>query len=402
MTGTPLNSNRLVFLDNIRYFIIFFVILQHVALIYIGQAGRGTVLQQLFQLIISITDVFIMPPLFFVAGYFALKSMKRHGTANFVAGKFKRIWLPWLAGVLLLIPISLFCLRMAEQGDVSMRFYPYWLNFMKSAVAFHTGYYVSGQFTPRHLWFLSNLFVFFLGFAGFREVYKRISARKPLATVQPDGKHFSPLIVLTIVAILSGLAFFVASLAFTWGYRAITVLNLIYFEPSRVTFYIIYFIVGIYAAPRNWFDGNARLGRPIVWCAASLVLVAVFSYVILFLPFDMPTGGKFLVSILRSAVCIAMFGAMMTCGRVYWNRPNPVDSIFSRNSYTVYIIHYPINAALAMLLMTLAAPVMVKAAILFITTAALSYLASEYAVRKYAGYAVGAAVLMNVVMLAVL
>jgi hypothetical protein len=40
MTGIAAARPRLVFLDNMRYFIIFFVILQHVALIYVGQAGR--------------------------------------------------------------------------------------------------------------------------------------------------------------------------------------------------------------------------------------------------------------------------------------------------------------------------------------------------------------------------
>ena len=398
MPGESRSGGRLFFLDTIRYFIIFFVILQHVALIYIGQAGNS-LLRQSFQLIISITDVFMMPPMFFVAGYFALASIRHHGASNFIAGKFKRIWLPWLAGVLLLIPISVYCLRIAEGGDVSARYFPFWLAFMKSALTFHTGYYVSGEFTPRHLWFLSNLFVLFLCFAGFWKVHSWFKTRKPHMIVRSDARHFPPPLVLAIAAILCGILFFAASLAFTWGYRTITVLNLIYFEPSRVTFYIIYFLVGVYAASKNWFGGNAHLGRPLIWGAASLALIAAFSSVVLFQPFAMDNGGKLLVSLLRSAVCMATFVALITCGRAYWNRPNPIDGFFSRNSYAVYIIHYPINAALAVLLMTLAAPVIVKAAILFIATAAISYLASEYTVRKHPGYAVGAAVAVNAVLM---
>lgn len=388
------NSNRLMFLDNIRYFIIFFVMLQHVALIYIGQAGN-VFLQRLFQLIVSITDVFMMPPLFFFAGYFALNSITRHGTANFISGKFKRIWLPWLAGVILLIPISIYLLRIAELEASPLRYGLFFLAFMKSAVTFHTGYYISGEFGPRHLWFLSNLFVLFLCFAGYRELKRQVSGNLFPLLDDSSQKSAPPLAVLFIAAVLSGLAFFAASMIFTWGYRTITILNLVYFEPSRITFYIIYFITGVYAASRGWFSGETKLGNPVCWAVSGIVILVLFSYVILFMSSNLTVTGKFLASLLRAALCISMFGAMLTYSRAYWNRPNPIDTFFSRNSYTVYIIHYPINAAFAVLLMTLSVPVIVKAAILFLATATLSYLASEFAVRRHVGYAVAAVVVMN-------
>jgi hypothetical protein len=124
--------------------------------------------------------------------------------------------------------------------------------------------------------------------------------------------------------------------------------------------------------------------------------------VILFLPFDMPTGGKFLVSMHRSAVCISTFGALLTFGLASWNRPNPLEGFFSRNSYTGYIIHYPINAALAVLLVSLALPVGVKAAVLFTGTVALSYLASEFLVRRHVGISVALAAAVNAILLMVL
>jgi hypothetical protein len=273
---------------------------------------------------------------------------------------------------------------------------------MQSALTFRIGYYIPEQFTPRHLWFLSNLFVLFLVFAACWKVYEQTPSNKAVISAESQRKPFPPLGVLTIAAVLSGLAFFAASLIFTWGYRAITVLSLVYFEPSRVTFYIIYFIAGVFAASRNWFGGNARLGRPIVWGMASLVLIAVYSYIILFRPFDMPAGGKFLMSLLRSALCMSTFGALLTFGHAFWNKPNPVDGFFSRNSYTVYIIHYPINTALAAAMISCAIPVAVKAAALFAGTVAISYLASEYVVRRHVGISVAAAAAVNVILLAVL
>ncbi len=401
MTG-PSRENRLVFLDNIRHFIIFFVILQHVALVFMGHGG-GRVTRDVFQIIVSITDVFMMPAMFFVAGYFALRSIERHGAAVFVAGKFTRIWLPWLAGVLLLIPVSIWCMyliRMAARGEAPMHYLAYWLNFMRDAASFHTGYIASADsFSHRHLWFLSNLFVFFLVFAGIWEIRGRMTRN---SEKRPEGKPLPPLMVMVLATVISGAAFFAASLLFTWGYRAILVANLIHFEPSRLMFYIVYFAMGIYACSRGWFDGNARLGGPKVWIVLCVVLLAAYSYMILFAPFDVPAWAKLLVSMFRSALCIAVFGALMTAGFAHWNRPDPVDGFLARNAYTVYIIHYPVNAALAVAMISLAAPVMVKAAVLYILTAVLSYVASEYIVRRHIGLSVAAAVLVNVVMMVVL
>ena len=85
-------ETRLPFLDNIRWLIILFVILHHVALIYVVWDGDSDTVRSAFKLIISLTDVFMMPMMFFIAGFLALPSIRQHGLGEFLIRKFKRIW----------------------------------------------------------------------------------------------------------------------------------------------------------------------------------------------------------------------------------------------------------------------------------------------------------------------
>lgn len=405
MMETKTGGGRLVFLDNVRYFIIFFVILQHVALVYMAYRGEAVV-RGAFNLTVGLTDVFMMPVMFFIAGYFALPSIVRHGTAGFIAGKVKRIWLPWLAGVLLLIPVSnyfMYLVTMDARGETPIRYMPYWLTFMKSAAGFPTGYTSSHAFSHKHMWFLSNLFVFFLVFAAVWEIYRRMSKdRQDTVTRAETPLIPSPVTVMAGAAVLSGLLFFLASYLYQWGYHALLVAGLVHFEPTRLMFYIVYFPIGVYAYSRGWFGENARLGSLKLWTALCVLLLAAYSYVSLFVSFEMTAMAMFLMSMFRSALTVASLGALVTVGFSKCNRPAPVDAFFARNAYIVYIIHYPFHAVIAALMIALPLPIIVKAGILFVATTAVSYLASEYAVRRHAYLSAAAAVLVNALMLVVL
>jgi glucan biosynthesis protein C len=47
----------------------------------------------------------MMTVLFFIAGYFALPSLEKRGGKRFVIGKLKRLGLPWLVVIVLLLPV---------------------------------------------------------------------------------------------------------------------------------------------------------------------------------------------------------------------------------------------------------------------------------------------------------
>ena len=78
---------RLVFLDNLRAAVILLVIMLHASITYMlyGPAWWYVVDpdQALgFTALVLLIDVPLMPTLFLAAGYFALPSLRRHGTAG--------------------------------------------------------------------------------------------------------------------------------------------------------------------------------------------------------------------------------------------------------------------------------------------------------------------------------
>lgn len=391
---------RLYFLDTIRSFIIFFVILQHVALIC-SVGGIGKFSQSVFGTIVSLTDVFMMPIMFFIAGYFAPRSIDSKGAAAFIAGKFKRIWLPWFAGVMLLIPISLYFMYRVRNagGDTEpMSYFAYWLAFMKNAATFPTGRVASpDSFSHRHLWFLSNLFVFFLVYSLISTIARNMksktadanSARKPL----PVG------VVLALAVVLSGLGYFAMSMMTTWGYRALLIAGLIHFEPSRTVVYVVYFTMGVYAYRKNWFETEWQSAGFSAWLPVSVIILGVYSYIVIADPFEMSTSFKLGMSMMRSLLCMALFGALVSGGLAYWNKPGDFSEYLSRNSYTVYIIHYPIHAALMAALMALSMPILIKAAILYILTAYTSWWLSDRVVGPNPMIAVVLGCAVNVLMM---
>ncbi len=121
------------------------------------------------------------------------------------------------------------------------------------------------------------------------------------------------------------------------GYRAILVANLIHFEPSRLMFYIVYFAMGITPARGDGSTECAAWGPEGMDCAVRRSSRGILVHDPL-RSLRVPAWAKLLVSMFRSALCIAVFGALMTAGFAHWNRPDPVDGFLARKAYTVYII----------------------------------------------------------------
>lgn len=100
---------RLYFLDNLKTCIVVLMVVFHAAMSYMAYApewwyvldGDSSLVGTVFVLW---ADVFIMPVMFFVAGYFALPSLARHGRIGFWRKKGVHIILPWLVGALVCAP----------------------------------------------------------------------------------------------------------------------------------------------------------------------------------------------------------------------------------------------------------------------------------------------------------
>ncbi|MCE5252244.1 acyltransferase family protein [bacterium] len=401
------SHDRLVFFDDLRFFIIMFVVLQHIALVYGAETHGSAVSGAIFNYIVMLTDIFMMPVLFFAAGFFALPSIERYGTAHFVVNKLKRLGIPQLIGAVFIVPVAMYfmyCSRVAGDGTPPVGYWNYWIEVMKSAVTFHSGYVHSpDQFSLRHLWFLSVLLSVLILFAGLYKAEKESAfIRNTLAHIPKTHSAAGMFTVLLITGLITSVGFFIVKLYLKWGYQAVLVFNLIHFEPSRLVSQIVFFALGVYAYSAKWFAEGRSFGSIGIWTGVSLLALIVHIHLDNSLPAPLTVFNKCLLSFSRSFLALFLFGGLVSFARRFWNRPSPVHKVLAANSYTVYVIHYPLPALSAILLNAWNVHVLVKSGTAFGLTVLISMILSNYLVKPYPRLAVGSLILLNVVLFMIL
>jgi glucan biosynthesis protein C len=150
-----ISANRVGFFDNIRYLIVLLVVVLHSACAYSNNTQWWTVNDAnsiFFDYLLGVLGVFLMPTLFFIAGYFALTSLQQKGKWLFIKSKLIRLGLPWLLGVILMVPMINYIHFYSRDYPVSLL--SLWGRFVKNlegGLSLHTGFITSSmQFQHMH------------------------------------------------------------------------------------------------------------------------------------------------------------------------------------------------------------------------------------------------------------
>jgi hypothetical protein len=155
-------KSRLDFLDVLRTFTIGLVVFHHVTLLYIPQFQiankfvRNPVpdkFSTLFLLLIFlISGPMLNAIMFFIAGYFVFASYEKRGARAFVKDKITRLGIPYLFGLVILAPFTLFIARLSWDGNVKPGHF--WIK----------EFFLPKTISPLHLWFIGILLFFFIVF----------------------------------------------------------------------------------------------------------------------------------------------------------------------------------------------------------------------------------------------
>ena len=169
-------ENRVIFLDNLRYLFVIFVILEHSSnaykkLMWWPVADKDTSI--IAGWLSAFSDAFAMPLLFYIAGYFAIPTIKKKSTSSFLKGKLRRLGIPWLLCILTICPVLPLIYHFTRNGlSLSMSYWDLWIILLKNAAELNVGLIVSmnelmmnNQFYQRYMWFLSLLLLFFFVFS---------------------------------------------------------------------------------------------------------------------------------------------------------------------------------------------------------------------------------------------
>ena len=131
------SPQRLLFLDNLRYLIVLFVMLFHVSAGYSGwpEYYHETQAGGFFAIMHGIiTSIRRMPLLFFIAGYFAMPSLVGRGGVSFCKHKVIRLGVPWVLCIFLVGPLMPFLGYYSQSfnGLDSGRYADFWPAFIMS------------------------------------------------------------------------------------------------------------------------------------------------------------------------------------------------------------------------------------------------------------------------------
>ena len=168
---------RLLYLDNLRFVLITLVVLDHLAMTY-GFAGswtyreEGVVNPLLYVLVVSAQTLgmaFLIALFFMIAGYFTPRAFDRRGARAFVIDRLKRLGIPWLGFLVLILPWLKY-ITDVQAGK-----------FEGSFLAFLPVYLRVGVKNDGPIWFLEALLIFSVAYAAWRVVAARRSGASGMA-----------------------------------------------------------------------------------------------------------------------------------------------------------------------------------------------------------------------------
>ncbi len=363
MTERP----RLYFLDNLRAFVIVMVIVLHASITYMLFAPEWWYVLDpdrsiFFTMLVLLVDVPNMPALFFVAGFFALPSLRRRGTGGFVREKLVRLAIPWVFGVVFLAPLATYMIYVSR--DNPMGYLEFW-----------TTDFWGPMFQQSVYWFLGVLLALFLVLAWVHEASPRLAASVPRVE-QPRPRLFVAFVALTA----AGSALFAPS----HGLDDWMPLFPFTVQPARIAFYVGYFVLGIYAERRGWLGATGfrpDLG-PWGW-GCVLTGVAYLTFRLNGLPTNVPERA--IAALLFAAFCLTAVIAGIAFFQKWIDGAGPAWRTLSANSFGIYYVHPLILYPLAYVLLDLPVPALVKASILVATTLAGSLAVSALVLRRLPG-----------------
>ncbi len=358
-----IKGNRIYWLDNLRTFMIFLVVLCHAGGVY-ESSGTWAYFwivddpstNDLSGILFLIMDIFMMPTIFFISGFFAPLSMKNKKGGAFLKSKFKRLIIPWIIAVLTLIPLyKIIFLYSRNLPQESWTTYFHWSN---------------GIWSQNWLWFLPVLFLFDILYLLFLKVKIRIRY------ISLKGAVFGTFLIGFVYSVSMDI----------FGLRGWTKIGLLDFQNERLLIYLMVFLLGTLCFRLKVFDVKFE-SKMLYNITNSIAWIPITVY-IFFLLYPWFRLGNYIFSKIidrsilwfsyqLSLLCLVYL--MIETFRRYQDKLGKLRSALNKNAYGVYIIHVIVMGSLALMMLNTAIPSLLKYLILTVST----YVASNLIIYFY-------------------
>ncbi len=397
-------ESRLSFFDNLRTLFVFAVVLQHAGMAYIWSdwwpvTDNSSII---VACIVAFFDAFLMPSLFYIAGFFAVYSIQGKSIPQFLQGKVKRLMVPWLICILFVCPILPLIYHYTRNGFMLTSGYlDIWLQVMGNAVRFDIGILPAmdqvmqnNLFYQRYMWFVGLLAAFFVIFSLAYRIKTEWFLLEESPQIRAHVTAFDTLkIAIGIGGItflgstgLIGLMFYLCPQVsepeswFTFG-------NIIQFRVSRIFLHAAYFIFGIITYKKSCFLRKILPGHHMTWITLfSLVLIGFYASLFLM---RMSSGDiEKLYGLIHwlflNFLTVSALGLCISAASRYLNRQTPLSRTLAANSYYLYLSHYLFVFIIQLLFARFSSiPVFLKYSMTATLALITAWLFSRYLIKPY-------------------
>ncbi len=367
-----LHQQRLAYIDWLRILAILGVLVYHSARPFIpddpwhiNNADKSNLLEE-FNFLLS---RFRMPLLFFLSGAVTWYMVKKRTTGQFLLLRFKRLFIPLLAGMLIVIPPQVYFERLHQGYTGSFAgFY---------GDLFQSGPYPEGNLSWHHLWFIAYLFLYDLLLAPFFTWCKTGSAAgfRKFLTSMAKGKRIY-LVMLPSV------------LLYSFGILSYPQTNNLIQDPVYFFYWLLFLLVGFcFMLEPELLDSLERNRRFSLGMAFLLLLLINCLRWNDYNWFDgsHPTESWFTyLYIARHPIhtwCWVF--ALVGYGKKYLNKSHPSLDYLNPLIYPFYILHQTIIVILAYYVVQTPDTVFFKWIFLTLSTLFLTLMIFHLFIKRY-------------------
>ena len=364
-------------LDRARTFLTLVVLIHHAVIPYTYFGHTDPKFWIGFDAIVLATDSFFMAMFFFLSGLFVWPSLTHKAPQIFVRERLLRLGLAFAICAFTIIPVAYYALALQQQPGIS--FTAFWWKTIT------VGPWPSGP-----IWFVWVLLAFDLTASLLYRLSPRLVdpiSRLSLQSHDRPVQFYLFMLAVTAIVYIPARVYYTPNYWFEFGPFSL--------QASRVLLYPAYFFIGAGIGAvnidRGLLGADGQLAKSgWSWVVATLVpycllwgLIAI-KREILGNPDILPhwyeaSYGLFLAAF-SAAILFAILAYFLRFKRAGWSILDPMQA----DAYGMFLVHYPIVLWLQYWLFDFDLPAIVKAAVTFVLTVALSWAATA-ALRKIPG-----------------
>jgi glucans biosynthesis protein C len=326
-----------------------------------------------FDLFCAWQDVYLMSLMFLLSGLFVWPSLMRKKNWGFARDRVLRLGLPFVFGVLVLVPLAIYPVYLVSTADPSV---PDYLAHYIALPFLHNG----------QLWFLWQLLALNFLVAGLNLVAPhalKAFGRWTAVAGQRPGVFFAALLAA------SAIAYVPLALAFTpWEW---TDTGFFAVQLSRPLLYAVYFFAGVGIGVEGIDGGlvaaDAALARRWgLWFAAAIAsLILWMGATSLTLNGPAPVAIEIAADLSFVLACACGCFFFIAASLRFATRRSSLLANLSINAYSLYLLHYVFVVWLQYALLTFALFAVIKGALVFGGTLILSWITTLACLRTPLG-----------------